>query len=73
MNYPDVIHGLHRGCRYARAGWNGRNMWIALHVPDPTSKMTRAFIYMSDADGHLVPWTASQTDTLATDWVELQP
>lgn len=71
MGFADVVHGLHRGCRYARAGWNGRRMWIALQVPDAHSKMTRAYIYMADADGYLVPWVASQTDILAIDWFEV--
>jgi hypothetical protein len=31
--------------------------------------MTLPYIYMKTADGNLVPWLASQTDLLATDWV----
>jgi hypothetical protein len=30
--------------------------------------MTLPDIYMSTAQGDLVPWLASQTDVLSTDW-----
>lgn len=51
-----------------RAGWNGKGMWLELQVPDEHSKMTLPYIFMKTADGHLVPWLASQTDLLAVDW-----
>ena len=59
---------LKSGERVSRMGWNGKNMWLGLQVPDENSKMTLPFIYMSTAQGDLVPWLASQTDMLATDW-----
>ena len=43
-------------------------MWIALQTPDANSKMTLPYIYMSTAQGDLVPWLASQTDLLSEDW-----
>jgi hypothetical protein len=51
-----------------REGWNGKNMWVALQVPDEHSKMTLPYLYMRTAQGDLVPWLASQTDLLAKDW-----
>lgn len=30
--------------------------------------MTQPYIYMTTEQGDLVPWVASQTDILATDW-----
>lgn len=79
MNFGDVIAGLKAGRRYAREGWNGKNMWIQLQlqlqlqlqVPDLNSKMTLPYIYMKTATNDLVPWLASQTDVLAEDWVEV--
>lgn len=61
-----------QGKRVARSGWNGKGMWIALQVPDEHSKMRRPYLYMSDAQGLLVPWLASQTDMLADDWGEVR-
>lgn len=57
--------------RYARRGWNGKGMWISLQRPDKGSRMTVPYIYMSTAQGGLVPWLASQTDMLADDWYEV--
>lgn len=63
-----ALKQMHNGLKVARAGWNGRGMWLALQVPDAHSKMTLPYIYMKTAQGDLVPWLASQTDILATDW-----
>ena len=69
MDFGDAIWGLKDGERLARAGWNGKGMWIQAQFPDANSKMTLPYIYMKTADGSLVPWLASQTDMLATDWI----
>lgn len=68
MNIGQAIDEMKHGERVRRAGWNGKGMWCALQVPDEHSKMRRPYIYMSDAQGLLVPWLASQTDILADDW-----
>lgn len=54
--------------RVARSGWNGKNMYLELQVPDAHSKMTLPYVYMRTVQGDLVPWLCSQTDLLATDW-----
>lgn len=63
-----ALRRLKNGESVQRSGWNGKGMWIALQVPDAHSKMQRPYIYLSDAQGLLVPWLASQTDVLADDW-----
>jgi len=68
LNFGEAIVLLKAGRRVSRSGWNGKGMWLALQVPDPHSKMSLPYIYMKTADGHLVPWLASQTDALAQDW-----
>ena len=68
MDFSNALKGIKAGHRVARSGWNGKNMWLELQVPDEGSKMTLPYIYMSTAQGDLVPWLASQTDILATDW-----
>ena len=68
MNFGPAIENLKNGHKVARSGWNGKGMWLNLQVPDEHSKMSLPYIYMFTADGHLVPWLASQTDVLATDW-----
>lgn len=59
---------LQDGRKVRRAGWNGKNMWLELQEPDDHSKMTLPYVYMSTAQGDLVPWLCSQIDLLATDW-----
>lgn len=59
---------LGSGNTVAREGWNGKGMWIKLQQPDDNSKMSLPYIFMCNVDGDLVPWVASQTDLLATDW-----
>lgn len=63
-----AIKQMQDGSRVCRAGWNGRGMWLALQVPDAHSKMSLPYVYMSTAQGDLVPWLCSQTDLLAIDW-----
>jgi len=68
MTFGQAIEEMKRNEHVRRAGWHGKGMWLALQIPDEHSKMQRPYIYMSDAQGLLVPWLASQTDMLAEDW-----
>lgn len=84
MTFGDAVHMLKLGKKVARAGWNGKGMFLFL-VPGSTFKVNRApllgiypegteinycpHIDMKTADGKVVPWLASQTDVLAEDWV----
>ena len=68
FDFGEGLNRLRDGAHVAREGWNGKGMWLALQVPDAHSKMTLPYIYMKTVQGDLVPWLASQTDILATDW-----
>lgn len=72
---------LREGKRVARAGWNGKGMWLVLvegtawranvRTLDELGHVrfvTLPWIGMKTADGGFVPWLASQTDMLAEDW-----
>ena len=69
MDFGAALQALREGERLSRDGWNGRGMWIKLQTPDENSKMSRPYLYISSVDGDLVPWVASQTDLLASDWL----
>jgi hypothetical protein len=68
-----LIH-LKQGNKVARKGWNGKGMFLFLienwaftdgkHDNYPNLP----FIAMKTADNKVVPWLASQTDILASDW-----
>lgn len=83
FNFSRALEEIKSGKKVARAGWNGKNMFVFL-VNGSTFKVNRApllgiypegteinycpHIDMRTADGSIVPWLASQTDLLANDW-----
>jgi hypothetical protein len=68
MNFGQAVEEMQMKQRVARTGWNGKNMYLELQVPDENSKMTLRYIYMRTAQGDLVLWLANQTDILSNDW-----
>ncbi len=64
-----ALDELCNGGYVARSGWNGEGMWLGLWLPDGLAKMSLPYIYMRTVQGDFVPWTPSQTDMLAEDWV----
>ena len=80
LDFCDALRALKSGKRVARAGWNGKGMWIGLvEGYDYNPNKGRAAVYalgcqklpwigMKTADDCFVPWLASQTDMLAEDW-----
>ena len=83
MNFSDALSKIKDGHRLARAGWNGRGMFIflvagshfkvnrepLLSIMGEGADVTyRPHIDMKDAEGKVVPWLASQTDIMAEDW-----
>jgi len=74
FNFGEALVALKNGQKVARAGWNGKGLWLELQRPDAHSKMTLPYIYLNYPDdaantpGARVPWLASQTDVLAEDW-----
>jgi hypothetical protein len=69
LTFGEALELLKKGRAVSRMGWNGRGMWIKLQTPDAHSKMSLPYLYMRTVDGKLVPWLASQTDMLASDWI----
>jgi len=63
-----AVKQMRNGSKVARLGWNGKDMYLALQVPDEHSKMSLPYVYIKTVDGKLVPWLCSQTDLLAMDW-----
>lgn len=68
LDIGEALEFLRDGARVRREGWNGKGMWLELQVPDAGSKMTQPYVYISTAQGDLVPWVCSQADLLANDW-----
>ncbi len=83
MTFGDALECLKRGMKVARAGWNGKGMFLFLVqgstfqvnrppllgiYPEGTTINYCPHIDMKTADDKVVPWLASQTDMLADDW-----
>ncbi len=68
-----ALSKLKDGYRVFRDGWNGKGMWLKIQRPDEGSKMSLPYIYMKTANNNLVPWLASQTDLLSSDWAVVEP
>lgn len=68
MDFGMAIAALKMGKRVARAGWNGKGMWLQLHSRSALPPKHLPYIEMKTADDKIVPWLASQTDMLAEDW-----
>jgi len=68
MNFSVALQNLKDGLKVTRIGWNGPEQYLKLQVPDEHSKMTLPYIYIRTVQKDFVPWLASQTDLLASDW-----
>lgn len=67
---------LKEGKRVARAGWNGKGMWLykvwgTSATVYQSAVVIEPFIVMKTADEKYIPWLANQTDLLAEDWTEV--
>lgn len=87
MNFGGALALLKTGTRVARAGWNGKGMFIFLVngstfkvnrepllsiYPEGTEINYQSHIDMKTVDGSIVPWLASQSDMLADDWMTVE-
>lgn len=68
MGFEQALIFVKMGQRAQRMGWNGKDMWIQVQLPDASSKMTLPYIVLKTAQDDLVPWQPSQTDMLSHDW-----
>ena len=70
-----VLDRLNEGSRVARAGWNGKGMWVC-HI-NPGNAVFKGLdmqpcIGMKTVDSKMQPgWVPSQQDMLALDWEEV--
>lgn len=75
FSFSAALELVKKGNKVARAGWNGKGMWIALervHLSPQERHFewltVLPYIAMKTADSSYVPWLCSQTDMLADDW-----
>lgn len=74
MGFGDALLLINQGFKVQRKGWNGKGMFLfpvvnwTCNEPLAKGRAVAPFIAMKTADDKIVPWLASQTDVLATDW-----
>lgn len=74
LSFGHALVALEKGQRVARAGWDGKGMWLfqvrnwSIVGECYGDRPTEPFIAMKTANGGVVAWLASQTDMLAKDW-----
>lgn len=83
MDFSAALQQVKSGFMVARAGWNGKGMFIFLVngstfnvsrppllgiFPEGTIINYQGHIDIKTADGSIVPWIASQSDLLSSDW-----
>lgn len=81
LDFSEALLAMKAGKAVARAGWNGKGMFIYM-VPAAEYRAQTlvakalfgemvpygAYTAMKTADGNVVPWLCSQSDQYATDW-----
>lgn len=83
MDFSSALNQIKTGSRMARAGWNGKGMFVFLvHgstfnvnrapllgiFPEGTPISYQPHIDVKMVDGSIMVWTPSQVDLMATDW-----
>ncbi len=71
MNFSEALSLLKKFYKLTRTGWNKQGMWIAYQAPDEDRDMTQPYLYLCVDVDHKIPWTPSQADLIANDWVEI--
>lgn len=86
FDFSVAVNLLKEGKKVARKNWNGAGMFIFLVngsnftvnrpplnviFPEGTEINYRPHIDMKTVDGSICVWTASQSDILSDDWIEV--
>jgi Protein of unknown function (DUF2829) len=87
LSFGHALEVLKAGGRVARAGWNGKGMFV-YHVPanaypaqteiakrhwgEGALVPYRAYLALKTVDGDVSTWVPSITDVLADDWMALE-
>lgn len=75
MSFGLALEALKKGHKVSRKGWNGKGQWLYM-IPASHWETTRGlelldgrpWIGIKTVDDKFMPWVASQSDMLVTDW-----
>lgn len=81
MSFGHAIVALKKGCKVARAGWNGKDQYVYYVPANSYAAQTdvakaqlgdtvpyRAYLAIKTVQNDVAVWTASVSDALADDW-----
>jgi hypothetical protein len=70
LRFGQALDDLKKGKRVARAGWNGKGMYLGLCQGGGfrDGYRTQDFIYIKTAQDTISPWQPSNGDMLGEDW-----
>lgn len=80
MNFGAALHGLKDGAKLARAGWNGKGMFVYLVPANSYPAQTEAaksigdmisynpYFAIKNVNNTVSTWVPSVNDCLAEDW-----
>lgn len=84
MSFGQAIEAAKQGMKIARAGWNGKGLFVFLVqgstftvnrppllgiYPEGTAITYRPHLDIKNADGSIATWAPSGSDALAEDWM----
>jgi hypothetical protein len=73
MTFGLAIEALKQGKKVARAGWNGKDMYVELNKGgDYEFSELLPFFVLKGVNDAFNTWAASVSDTLAEDWVIIE-
>lgn len=87
MNFGQALELLNKSSKVHRESWNGKNQFLFLVpgskfkvnrppllgiYPEGTEITYRPHVDIKTTDGSVFPWTPSQGDMLAEDWMEIK-
>ena len=77
MEIGGAVLALRQGFFVTRRGWHGQGQYLGLQAAGrhPYFPQVAEYVYLASTTGggDRVPWTATQTDLLATDWERADP
>jgi len=66
-DFSHALEAVKGGGKIYRNGWNGKGMYVILETPTKIGFIP--YLLFRTVIGDFVPFVASNTDLLATDWV----
>ncbi len=68
MDFSEALRHAKAAFKVTRTGWGEVNMYVTSLNPE-NSNMSEPYLYLVNTHGGFAPWTPTQFDLFADDWV----